>query len=109
MDIQVGGLEQLEERVTEALDRIGELQAGTWINSDSFFAEPFMQEHTEYDSFTAFCEDAPWSATEAGAVDSLPDQELNAHVTATTEFDDWEAMKTCAAEEEIVAELVRSG
>jgi len=108
MDIQVGGLEQLEERVNGALERIGELQAGTWINSDSFFPEPFMQEHTDYDSFDAFCADAPWSVSEAGAVERVADRKLNAHVAATTVFEDWEAMKTAAAEKKILAELVRT-
>lgn len=47
MDIQVGGLDQLEEQVADALEQIGELQAGTRVNSEAFFAEPFMRETTQ--------------------------------------------------------------
>jgi len=109
MEIQVGGLDDLEARVADALERIGELQAGTRISSDAFFSEPFMREHTEYDTFAAFCEDGPWEATEGEAVRELPAEKLDDHVASTTEFEDWEAMKTAAAEAEIVAELARSG
>lgn len=109
MEIQVGGLDDLEDRVADALERIGELQAGTRINSDAFFSEAFMREHTEYDSFAGFCRDGPWEPTDGEAVRELPTSALDEHVASTTEFDDWEAMKTAAAEEEIVTELARSG
>lgn len=109
MDIQVGELDGLERRVDAALDRIGELQAGTRVNTESFFPESFMRDHTEYDSFDAFREDGPWSPASADQVEAVPTEELDEYVAATTEFESWESMKNQAAEEEIVAELVRNG
>jgi len=109
MDIQVQGLEGLETRVSDALERIGELQAGTRVSSEAFFSDPFMREHTEYDSFAEFCHDGPWPAAEGDPLGELPAGVLDEHVAATTEFESWEAMKTCAAEEEIVMELAQTG
>lgn len=61
MDLQVAGLEELEAKVGDALHRIGELQAGTHVDSDTFFSQQFMRDHTEFDSFGAFCAQSPWT------------------------------------------------
>lgn len=106
MDLQIGGLEDLEETLVTAVDRIGELQAGTRVRSDEFFADPFMADHTEFGSFTAFCEHSPWSLEEPREIRHVDRQRLDTYVADTTEFESWEAMKTQAAEEEIVDQVV---
>ncbi|MDS0282318.1 hypothetical protein [Haloarcula onubensis] len=106
MDLQATELGDLEDRLSDALDRLGELQAGTRVSSDAFFSEPFMRNHTEFDSFVAFYEHAPWSLTEPTDVQGVPRQALNDYVAATTDFESWEAMKTQAAEEEIIDQVV---
>ncbi|MFD1633096.1 hypothetical protein ACOZ4L_12135 [Haloplanus ruber] len=106
MDLQVVGLEDLEKRVREAVDRIGEFQTGTRVESDTFFSQEFMRAHTEFDSFTAFCTQSPWSLNGASDVQGAPRDRLNEYVRATTEFETWEDMKTQAAEEEIIDQIV---
>ncbi len=102
MDLQIGDLEDLEERLQTAVTRIGTLQAGTRVRSDDFFSEPFMRDHTQFDSFTAFCEGSPWSLEKSRSIEHAPSRRLDTYVAETTDFEDWEAMKTQAAEEEIV-------
>jgi hypothetical protein len=97
MDLQVAGLEDVSERVGAALDRIGELQAGTRVSSEAFFSEPFMRDHTEFDSFAAFCEQSPWSLSEPSDVQEVPRREVDDYVAARTDFQSWEGMKTQAA------------
>ncbi|WP_430639490.1 hypothetical protein [Haloferax volcanii] len=106
MDLQITGLEGLEERVGNALNRIGELQAGTRVQSDDFFSHPFMRDHTEFDSFDAFCEQSPWTFDDAADVRNVSRDRLNEYIVATTDFETWEGMKTQAAEEEIIDQLV---
>jgi len=106
MDLQVAGLEDLEERIRKAVERIGELQAGTRVNSDEFFSEQFMRAHTEFDSFAAFCAQSPWPLDGASDVQDAPRDQLNEYIAATTEFETWEGMKTLAAEEEIIDRVV---
>lgn len=106
MDLQVRGLDDLEDRLGDAIDRIGELRAGTHVQSDAFFAPAFMRKHTEFDSFDAFCADSPWEVESADDLQDVPRARLNAYVADTTDFTDWEAMKTRAAREEIVDQLL---
>jgi len=106
MDLKVTGLENLEERVGKALDRIGELEAGTRVQSDTFFSQPFMRNHTEFESFTAFCEQSPWPLDGVGDIQDISREQLNEYITATTDFETWEGMKTQAAEEEIIDQIV---
>jgi len=106
MDLQVAGLEDLEERIGKALDRIGELQAGTRVQSDTFFSQPFMRDHTEFDSFAAFCHQSPWPLDDVSDVQDVSRDQLNEYIAATTDFETWEGMKTQAAEEEIIDQIV---
>jgi len=106
MDLQVAGLEDLEKRVGNALDRIGELQAGTRVQSDAFFSQAFMDDHTDFDSFAAFCNQSPWPLDEVSDVQDVSRERLNEYIDATTDFETWEGMKTQAAEEEIIDQIV---
>lgn len=106
MDLQVVGLEDFEARVETALDRIGELQAGTRVRSDAFFSRPFMHDHTDFESFAAFCEQSPWALDERSDIRDVPRDQLDAYVADRTDFETWEDMKTGAAEEEIIDQIV---
>jgi len=106
MALQVAGLADLEDRLGTALERIGELQAGTRVQTDTFFSGAFMNAHTEFDSFAAFCERGPWALDDIDDVQDLPRDRLDEYVAATTEFESWEEMKTQAAEEAIIDRVV---
>ncbi|MFD1643874.1 hypothetical protein [Halohasta litorea] len=106
MDLQVAGLEDLEEKVETALTRIDELQAGTRVTSDTFFSQPFMRDHTEFDSFSAFCTESPWPVDDIGDLQAISRDPLNDYIATTTEFETWETMKTQAAEEEIIDQII---
>lgn len=106
MDLQVAGLADLEDRLGTALERIGELQAGTRVQTDTFFSGEFMDAHTEFDSFAAFCDRSPRPLDDVGDVQDLPRERLDEYVAATTEFESWEEMKTGAAEEAIIDRVV---
>ncbi|MGA9401541.1 hypothetical protein [Haladaptatus sp.] len=105
-DLRVSELEPLHGRLEEALERVFELQAGTRVNSDEFFSEEFMQRYTQFDSFHAFYRESAWNLEEPGRMDELPDERLDSYVVETTEFATWEEMKTAAAKEAIVDQLL---
>ncbi|MCO8267145.1 hypothetical protein NKF06_11220 [Haloferax sp. AB510] len=106
MELQIAGLEDLEERVGNALTRIGELQAGTRVQSDALFSQSFMRDHTEFDSFDAFCTQSPWAFDDIDDAQDISRDRLNEYTAARTDFETWEEMKTQAAEEEIIDQLV---
>ncbi|ELK55015.1 hypothetical protein [Haloferax volcanii] len=106
MELQITELEDLVERVGNAPTRIGELQAGTRVQSDTFFSQSFMRDHTEFDSFAGFCEQSPWEFDDIDDARDISRDRLNEYIVATTDFETWEGMKTQAAEEEIIDQLV---
>lgn len=106
MDLQVEGLEDLRDRVDDALDTIVAYETGTRINSDEFFATPFMEDHTDFDSFRSFCQQSPWSLDRPEDIQEVPRPELDDYVSDTTDFETWEEMKTKAAEEAIIEGLL---
>jgi hypothetical protein len=87
MDRQVPGLDDLTGRVATALDRIGELQAGTRVRSDAFFSRSFMAEHTEFDTFAAFCGQSPWAFDDRSDKEGVPRDKLDEYVAARTDFE----------------------
>lgn len=107
MDVRVADLTDLEEALEQGIDRIGELRAGTRVDSDDFFAESFMREHTDYDTFGAFRADAPVDLdVPLDDQPSIDVDRLDEYVRGTTEFASWERMQTTAAEEKIIDQLV---
>lgn len=107
MDVRIADLDELEASLSQALDRIGEYRAGTRVDSEQFFAAAFMREHTDYETFAAFRADAPVSLDVPIEDDSAEHrQRVDEFVADATEFETWEAMKTTAAQEEIVDQLV---
>ncbi len=107
MDVQIADLDDFEDALQRALDRIGELRAGTRVSSDAFFSNPFMREHTQYDSFEAFRTDAPVELNVPLDDQSETDWDrLDGYVSEVTEFETWEAMQTEAAQAEIIDQLV---
>jgi len=105
-DLRVSELDPLHGRLEAALERVFELQAGTRVDSNDFFSEEFMRSHTQFDSFHAFYRESSWNLEEPSAMDELPNESLDSYVVETTEFTTWEEMKTVAAEEEILDQLI---
>ncbi|MFB6105854.1 MAG: hypothetical protein ABEJ70_02670 [Halobacteriaceae archaeon] len=107
MEVTPGDLDDLEAALQRALDRIADYRAGTRVSADAFFPDPFMREHTRYDSFEAFREDAPVSLDVPIEGDSdRHRRRVNAFVDEATDFETWEQMQTRAAEEEILDQLL---
>ncbi|GGN16792.1 hypothetical protein [Halarchaeum nitratireducens] len=106
MDLQVVGLEDLESRIRDAVDRIGELQTGTQVQSEVFFSPQFMRNHTEFESFDTFCAQSPLALDDASDLEGAPRDQLNEYIAVTTAFETWEEMKTRAAEEAIIDHVV---
>ncbi|MFB6107871.1 MAG: hypothetical protein ABEJ82_03390 [Haloplanus sp.] len=107
MNVRLGSLDAVEASFERTLDRIGELRAGTRVGSDAFFAESFMQDHTDYDTFAAFRSDAPVE------LDVPIEDDADAHrrrvddfVADATEFETWEEMRRTATQEELVDQLL---
>ncbi|MFB6172316.1 MAG: hypothetical protein ABEJ23_07260 [Haloarculaceae archaeon] len=105
MEVLTTDLDELEASLQQALDRIGDFRAGTRVDSDAFFAEPFMRAHTDYETFDAFREDAPVEL-DVPVEDPATRGQVDDFVADATEFETWEEMQTTAAQEEVVDQLL---
>ena len=88
------------------LDRIGEARVNDRLAADALVSEPFMRQHTDFESFAGFCEASPWPLEEPREIRSVPRRHLDRYVERTTDFESWNAMRTRAAEEAIVEQYV---
>lgn len=98
--------DEVAERLRRTLDRIGELQAGPRVSSDAVLSQPFVHDHTEFESFETFCEESPWSLDDPSDIRDVPREELDDYVADTTDCESWEQLTTLAAEEEIIDQAV---
>ncbi|MFB6166549.1 MAG: hypothetical protein ABEJ31_15425 [Haloarculaceae archaeon] len=96
----------IAETVETVLDRIGDVQAGRRVNSDAAFSDPFVRDHTQFDSFEAFRAASPWSPERDGDLRDGDRERLDAYVARTTDFETFAEMERVAAEEEIIDQVV---
>lgn len=102
MATRVEALEGIESRASAMLDKLWELQTSQRVSSDAVISQPFMRDHTEFDSFVDFVDRCPWSITNPSSIREVPRDELDDYVATTTDFETWEEMETQAAEEALV-------
>jgi len=106
MATRVADLSDIEDRVGSMLDRLGELRACRRLRSDAVISQPFMRDHTAFDSFAEFVERSPWSLADHGAIRDVSRDALDDYVESTTDFGSWEEMETRAAEEALVEQYL---
>jgi hypothetical protein len=108
MDTPVGESGTGEGHLGRFLEWLGEVQTGRRVGSDAVVSEPFVREHTAYDTFEEFVEDGPRSlpdpddVDDVGSFEAVDRDRLDDHVSATTDFETWEEMETRAAEEALL-------
>ncbi|HKL27698.1 MAG TPA: hypothetical protein VJ898_00390 [Natrialbaceae archaeon] len=90
-------LSWLRNRLRKAITHTYELEAGSAVHSDAFFSRTFMHRHTKFESFEAFRLACPSDGDELRDLQKIPEKELDAFVSDTTEFETWDDMKRSAA------------
>lgn len=103
---QDGGFIDGDTRVGTVIDTLGEIQTSRRLRSDDVISEPFMRDHTAFDTFADFVDASPWSLSEPRRIDDVPRDALDDYVERTTEFQSWDEMETQAAEEAIVEQYL---
>lgn len=76
------------------------------VEPGEFFDPAFMEEHTEFETFDAFCAESPWQIDDRGDLARVSTAELDRFVRRTTRFDRWVAMRNRAAEREVRSRLL---
>jgi hypothetical protein len=102
LDLRVKTDDPVAARVRTVLEQAVAPETRSSYDSETFFSDSFVQHHTEFDSFDAFCRASPCERDSIGAIQRLPADERDDFVARTTEFETWAEMKERSA----VADLV---
>jgi len=88
--------------LTTAIERALTLE--TWVSNsrEKVTSQSFIRHHTQFDSVDEFCEDCPCEDDTIRGVQRLSDDERDAFVARTTDFQTWAEMKQTAAVEDLV-------
>lgn len=62
------------------------------------FPKEFMQLYTEFTSMEAFFEAGPWEVDDVVDPEMIPEEDLDAHVAASTDFPEWQVMLDTAVQ-----------
>ncbi|SEA20627.1 hypothetical protein SAMN04488065_2248 [Haloplanus vescus] len=102
LDLRVKATDPVSTRVKAVVEQAIAPETRNAYDADTFFSDSFIQHHTEFESYDAFCRACPGEQDTIGAIQRLSADERDEFVAATTEFDTWADMKERSA----VADLV---
>lgn len=77
-------LQQELEQMQQAVEDLGEERSVTF---EELFTEVFMEEYTNYSSIDELLEAGGFHAETNEEFDAIPEEELDAHIAKTTNFD----------------------
>ena len=102
LDLQVKPTDPVSTRVKTVIEQAVTPETRNSYDADAFFSDSFVQYHTEFESFDAFCRACPSERDSVGGIQRLSVDERDGFVSEATEFETWAEMK----EQSAVAELV---
>lgn len=102
LDLRVKTNDTVSTRVRAVIEQAVAPETLNSYDRDTFFSDSFIQHHTEFESFDAFCQASPSDRASIGGIQRLPDDERDDFVARTTEFETWSEMKEGSA----VADLI---
>lgn len=77
-------------------DKTGLAPGENEVILQELYAPEFMQEYTEFDSIESLLEATKWDIQDEADLQEVPEEELDDHVEAHSEFSSWEEMKSAA-------------
>lgn len=92
MDIEIEGLDALQEQ----LEQLADLEGGVPLNE--IFTPEFMMMYTNFDSFDEMLESSQWTVENQKDFEAIPESDFDEYVNEHTEFPSWEVMYQTGAE-----------
>lgn len=102
LDLRVKTNDPVSTRVRTVIEQAVAPKTRNSYDDDTFFSDSFVQHHTEFEAFDAFCRASPSERDSIGAIQRLSAADRDEFVATTTEFETWAEMK----EQSAVADLV---
>lgn len=99
MSSRLESLGTVLERLVKLKRDATAIQESDAVSMTGLFEPPFMEAHTDFETFEQFLEASPWTVQAQEDFESIPDAELDEYVVETTDFDSWEAMLDAGSRE----------
>ena len=87
---EIHGLDELEEHFSEMEKNVESL--GDSVSFEDLFNEDFLLDHSSFHSFEDFLKSGGFNCNNQEDFDSIPESDLDSHVTKTTDFSSWQDM-----------------
>lgn len=103
------GFDQFRHRLRKLEDNLADLAGEHSVPANELFSADFMRRHSKYASFDAMVQASPFEVASAEDLEAIPDDEWDAFVRSSTQFDSWEQMMGRASEEWMHRRLGQDG
>lgn len=99
------GFDELQKTLNQMKQAVSELSGSHNVPLVDLFPDTFMVEHTRFSSFGEMLESGGFSVNSQEEFDAIPQDLLDRHVAASTDFDSWESMVESGAQEYFARKL----
>lgn len=99
------GLKKFQKDLEKMAKKAQELDSENQVPFNQLFNEKFMRKYTSFNDFDSFIKAGFDNIETEEDFEKIPDEEMDAHVKATTSFDTWEEMLKEATGEWIANQL----
>lgn len=96
MDIEIEGLDELEDALDEMLGDALKLGETNEIPFTELFPPDFMRLYSDFDNIEHFFEASPWEVESQQDFHEIPQEAFDDYVANHTDFPDWETMQETA-------------
>ncbi|MGF9814278.1 hypothetical protein [Bacillus toyonensis] len=102
---EMTGLDELEKKLKNMEKSAKELDGENYIPFADLFNDSFMMEYTRFVNIDKFFEESKYVVKTDEDFKKIPSEKLDEYVKEVTEFENWEEMKTKAAEIYVLKKL----
>lgn len=96
MSVKITGFDNFEKELKRLQKAAEKLDGKHSVSLGELFTTEFMQRHTPYESLEELFIAGHFEVNSKEDLEAIPDEEMDAHVAQTTEFDSWEDMQSAA-------------
>ncbi|MEG0258434.1 MAG: hypothetical protein RR595_05605 [Lysinibacillus sp.] len=102
---KMDGFDELQKELEQLSKSAKELEGEQSVPFSELFTHDFMSKYTTFHSLESLLSSGNFKAETDEEFDAIPENELDSHVSKTTDFDNWEDMLGTAVEEYAVKKL----
>lgn len=105
MGFKIKGLNELQKQFKKMEQAARELEGNNSIPFSDLFTSSFMNKYTNFSNFEEFLEAGEFTVNSQEDFESIPDSDMDLHVSKSTKFSSWQNMLESATEAYVAKKL----